>query len=283
MIWHRAFLVVLGLCAACSGADPGGSLAAGDPAVGGQTPSGESGTGVMSSPVGDADEPVASSAETPIPEASTRNTSRGTPSGASSVNTTPDGVGEFAVPRKLTEAELAAMDGVSWRAGCPVSPAQLRVVQVWHYTETQQVQSGELVVHSAIAADISQIFQQMYAAGFPVHSVRPIREFGGDDDASMAANNTSGFNCREVSGKPGVWSQHAYGRAIDVNPLWNPYVPRGRPVQPAAGQEYVDRSNVRPGMLVAGSVPVRAFTQAGFVWGALWPTMTDYQHFHKTR
>jgi hypothetical protein len=104
----------------------------------------------------------------------------------------------------------------------------------------------------------------------------PIDAYGGDDDASMADDNTSAFNCREVTGGAG-WSQHAYGLAIDINPLENPYV-RGDEVLPPAGQEYLDRDDVRPGMIIEGDDVVRAFTFRGFEWGGNFRTLKDYQH-----
>ncbi len=101
--------------------------------------------------------------------------------------------------------------------------------------------------------------------------------YRGSDDASMAADNTSGFNCRFVGGTT-RWSQHAYGAAIDVNPVENPYV-QGARVSPPAGRAFVDRTPPRPGMAAAGGVLVRAFAAVGWKWGA---SFGDYQHFSTT-
>jgi len=103
-----------------------------------------------------------------------------------------------------------------------------------------------------------------------------------DDDRSMAANNTSAFNCREVTGRPGVWSEHAYGRAIDINPIQNPYVTSKGDVLPPAGAEYVDRSRTAPGMIHEDDAVVRAFRGVGWVWGGSWTSVRDYQHFSAT-
>lgn len=189
----------------------------------------------------------------------------------------------LAAPRRLTAAEKAAMTPTTWRPGCPVPLTDLRVISVRHRTPTGEVATGEIIAHKNLATDFGELFEQLFALDFPIHSVRRMTDFSGDDNASMAANNTSVFNCRDVAGRPGKWSQHAYGRAVDINPVWNPYVPKGKPVQPAAGAAYVDRTMHQPGMIRAGDPVVAAFAAAGFQWGGYWPTMTDYQHFDNRR
>jgi hypothetical protein len=112
--------------------------------------------------------------------------------------------------------------------------------------------------------------------------MRPISLYGGDDDRSAAADNTSGFNCRRaVASGPPRWSAHAYGEAIDVNDVENPYLVGGR-VIPPAGAAYRDRSPIRPGMAGAGGVLVRAFASVGWQWGGRWAGTPDYQHFSRT-
>jgi hypothetical protein len=112
-----------------------------------------------------------------------------------------------------------------------------------------------------------------------MHRVRPVSAYGGSDNRSMAHDNTSAFNCRyAVSNGPKSWSEHAYGEAVDVNPLENPYQLNGK-VLPSAGAEYVDRSHVRPGMIVAGGPAVTSFSRIGWGWGGRWPTSPDFQHF----
>jgi hypothetical protein len=101
--------------------------------------------------------------------------------------------------------------------------------------------------------------------------------FGGSDDASMEANNTSAFNCRRTTGGT-AWSQHSYGRAIDINPVQNPYVSGGT-VLPEAGRAFLDRGNSRPGMIAPGDVVVRGFAAEGWGWGGTWTDPLDYQHF----
>jgi hypothetical protein len=111
--------------------------------------------------------------------------------------------------------------------------------------------------------------------------VRLVEVYRADDDRSMAANNTSAFNCRRVSGSSS-WSEHAFGRAIDINPVRNPYVTRGGRVSPPAGRAYVNRAGRAAGMIYAGDVVVRAFAAAGWRWGGHWSSSRDYQHFSAT-
>ncbi|MFT5201514.1 MAG: hypothetical protein ACI9C1_000890 [Candidatus Aldehydirespiratoraceae bacterium] len=168
--------------------------------------------------------------------------------------------------------------GAAWRENCPVPVTKLRLLSLLHWGDDGRVANGALVVHEDHAEDIVAVFAQLFEAQFPVHTMRPITEFGGDDDASMTANNTSAFNCREIDGRPGVWSQHAYGGAIDINPLVNPWV-RGDRVDPPEGAAYVDRDPAVTGLIVAGDIVTTAFAEIGWGWGGDWTTTLDYQHF----
>lgn len=165
----------------------------------------------------------------------------------------------------------------SYRDGCPVRPAQLRTIHVSYWDFEGKPQVGALVVARRHAAAIRGVFRTLWAARFPIRRLEPVSAYRGSDDASMAADNTSGFNCRFVGGTS-RWSLHAYGEAIDVNPVENPYV-RGATVSPLAGLAYVDRSRYRKGMAIPGGILVRAFAAAGWKWGA---SFGDYQHFSTT-
>ncbi|MFA9432424.1 M15 family metallopeptidase [Egicoccus sp. AB-alg2] len=169
------------------------------------------------------------------------------------------------------------MAGVSMHTGCPVGFDDLRLVVLTHRGFDGRLHRGELVVHRSAVTPLRQVFQAAYDADFPLRRVVRIEHYAGSDDRSMAANNTSAFNCRRVTGGTS-WSRHAYGTAIDLNPVQNPYV-RGGTVLPSAGAAYTDRGDVRPGMLVAGDPVVRAFDAIGWTWGGRWQTLKDYQHF----
>jgi hypothetical protein len=165
----------------------------------------------------------------------------------------------------------------SYREGCPVGPAQLRVVRVSHWGFDGRARTGSIVVSRRIAADVRTVFRMLWDARFPIRRLQPVSVYRGSDDASMVADNTSGFNCRFVGGTS-RWSMHAYGEAIDVNPVENPYV-QGSRVSPPAGRAFVDRSPYRPGMAVVNGILVRAFASVGWRWGA---SFGDYQHFSTT-
>jgi hypothetical protein len=179
------------------------------------------------------------------------------------------------------EAEIAPVrwDDLrhSYHAGCPVGPTQLRTIHVSYWGFDGRGRVGSIVVARRVAADVVAVFRRLWGARFPIRRLRPVSAYGGSDDASMAADNTSGFNCRFVGGTS-RWSMHAYGEAIDVNPVENPYI-RGTVVSPAAGRTYLDRTRYRKGMAVGGGVLVRAFASAGWKWGA---SFGDYQHFSTT-
>ncbi len=174
----------------------------------------------------------------------------------------------------------AARLGSSYRAGCPVGPADLRLLSVTTWGFDGRTHQGEVVVAAQVAADVVQVFRALHAARFPVAKVDTVERYGSDDDRVMAANVTSAFSCRAVTGGTG-FSEHAYGTALDVNPVQNPYV-RGSTVEPPAGRAYLDRGDVRPGMVVVGDAVTRAFTGVGWAWGGSYQSLKDYQHFSRS-
>ena len=214
------------------------------------------------------------------------------PTGAEPSTTRPTGAEPVAsppvppdepVPPGFT-ATVAAIDDTvrarmphSWRPECPVPLAELRLLTLAHWDLDGQARTGELVVHESVADDLVTVFEVLWDAGFPIARMELVDVFEADDDRSMAADNTSAFNCREIAGRPGVWSNHAYGRAVDINPLRNPWV-RGEQVDPPGGAAYLDRTAAVPGLIRDGDVVVAAFAAVGWSWGGHWST-PDYQHF----
>jgi D-alanyl-D-alanine carboxypeptidase len=171
------------------------------------------------------------------------------------------------------------MKGVSWHRGCPVGLGKLRLLEVSHWDFDGEERRGELVVHERVAKRIVGVMHALYRHRFPIRRMKLAESYGADDDRLMRADTTSGFNCRFVAGSPGVWSQHAYGRAIDVNPVENPYVTPSGHVSPPAGRPYADRSRDAKGMIHSGDPVVRAFRRAGWKWGGKWSGTKDYMHF----
>ena len=186
---------------------------------------------------------------------------------------------EFRSAVRPIGADLAdRMQPSSWRPGCPVPLRDLRYVRVSFVRFDGTAGYGRLVVHEDQATAVVGVFRTLYAQRFPVRRMRLVDAYDGSDARSMAANNTSAFSCRRVTGGTS-WSEHSYGRAVDLNPVQNPYV-SGTTVLPPAGASYVDRSPLRAGMVTRG---VRtAFATAGWQWGGSWTGAKDYQHFSST-
>ena len=170
------------------------------------------------------------------------------------------------------------MNGLSWRPGCPVPLRALRLVTLRYWGFDDRWHWGRLVVHRDQAAKVARAFRRLYAISFPIRRMRLVDAYGADDRTSMAHDNTSAFNCRYRAGSPGEWSQHAFGRAVDINPVENPYVWSGG-VSPPAGAAYLDRSDRRPGMIRHRDAVWWAFRYRGWEWGGDWTDVKDYQHF----
>ncbi len=173
--------------------------------------------------------------------------------------------------RVTTRADVLS----TWRPGCPVHFSRLRTVELNHWGFDGRMRRGTLVLSAAVEKSALQAFQVGIDARFPIAQMREVSAYGGDDARSMAANNTSAFNCRKIT-NGSRWSTHSSGRAIDINPVQNPYIYRGT-VSPPAGRAYTDRRRVRPGMMVASAPLTRAFLARGWRWLSTY----DYQHVEK--
>lgn len=168
----------------------------------------------------------------------------------------------------------------SWHRGCPVRIKELRLLTLRHWGFDRRVHQGELVVSTRAAKAVLAAMRAAFVARFPIRRMRLVEAYGSNDDRSMAADNTSAFNCRLV-GNSSSWSEHAYGRAVDINPLENPEI-RGTQVFPPAGAAFRDRSRWKKGMIHGADAVVRAFEQIGWRWGGYWHSPKDYQHFSAT-
>jgi D-alanyl-D-alanine carboxypeptidase len=186
--------------------------------------------------------------------------------------------GRTSVVVVLDRAIRARVTGISWRRGCPVALDDLRIVMVTYRGFDGDDHVGPLIVHRSVASNVASVFDELYEAKFPIRTIALVDDFGADDDRSTLADNTSGFNCRRVAGAK-HWSQHAYGKAVDINPLENPYVYADGHVLDAAARPFLDRKDARPGMITADGPVVAAFARVGWDWGGSWRTTKDYQHF----
>lgn len=173
----------------------------------------------------------------------------------------------------------------SHHSGCPLQLRQLRYVRMTYVGFGGSARVGEMVVRRRLAADVVTVFHSMYDERFPIRRMRLVDDYQGDDGLSMSANNTSAYNCRRtINGDR--WSEHSYGRAIDVNPIQNPYV-NGSYVAPEEGRKHarIDRSadaSYRKGAIRSSDVVVDAFQRIGWEWGGYWSNSKDYQHFSST-
>lgn len=174
------------------------------------------------------------------------------------------------------------MTPTSWRPGCPVELADLRYLRIPHWTFDGATAVGELVVHADVVEEISAVFERLWEAEFPIRRMQLVDDYGGDDFASIEADNTSAFNCRARTDGSGAWSEHAYGRAIDVNPIENPWITVAGTTAHPASVPYLDRADVRAGMAVEGGTLVAAFDAVGWGWGGRWGGPWDTQHFSAT-
>lgn len=177
---------------------------------------------------------------------------------------------------RITPA-LAARMHWSWRPGCPVPLSQLRYVRVSFVGFDGAAHLGEIVVNAKVLTAVVGEFRVLYAQRFPIRRMHLVDDYRGVDEASMSVDNTSSFNCRPVLGTSS-WSMHAFGEAIDLNPIENPSLLDHNPskADPPAGQPYLNRSEARPGMVDA---TVRAdFAAYGWGWGGHWSDR-DLMHF----
>lgn len=186
----------------------------------------------------------------------------------------------------LTEDTKARITGSSYpdtQEPLQISYEELSYVHVLHYDFEGQIQEGELICNQAVAQDLVEIFYELYESQYPIEKIRLIDEYSADDEASMADNNTSCFNYRTVPGSTKL-SNHSYGFAIDINPLYNPYV-RTRDgkelISPDNAVPYADRSADFPHKIDRNDLCYRIFIEHGFTWGGSWNSSKDYQHFEK--
>jgi D-alanyl-D-alanine carboxypeptidase len=173
--------------------------------------------------------------------------------------------------------------GSSWHRGCPVAVSRLRYLRIGYWGFDRRTHRGEMIVAPSAVRPIRRAFARLFRARFPIRRMRLVDAYGASDYASIEADNTSAFNCRRATGAT-RWSEHAYGRAVDVNPIENPYVYPDGSTAHRASRRYLDRSRHRRGTAFRDGVLVRAFARAGWSWGGDWrpPSATDYQHFSAT-
>lgn len=184
---------------------------------------------------------------------------------------------------KINDDLKLRINGKSYKENCDVPYENLRYIRVLHKNFEDKTQIGEMIVNKSVAEDVVDIFKELYDANYPIERMVLVDEYDADDNASMEANNSSAFNFRFIDGT-NKRSSHSDGLAIDINPLYNPYVRTidgKQNVLPTNGVEYADRSLDNPYYIRKDDVCYKAFTKRGFSWGGEWKNSKDYQHFQK--
>lgn len=192
------------------------------------------------------------------------------------------GVGNFFRQTEISDSIFRLMQGKSYPKNATIARTELRYLTCLHRDAEGRTFVGEIIVHKRIASKVLKIFRKLYDAAYPIERMVLIDNYGADDETSMRANNTSGFNFRMVAGTT-VVSKHGYGLAIDINPLYNPYVKTRKDgslfVQPACAKDYIDRTLNFEYKIQNGDLCHRLFVENGFTWGGAWTKLKDYQHF----
>ncbi|MFD1934836.1 MULTISPECIES: M15 family metallopeptidase [Nonomuraea] len=223
--------------------------------------------------------PVATAAGTPgrAPVSDPSTAPSTAPSAAPTPSPSPTGPPAFhAKVSKLDRDQLRS----SWKPGCPVHYTDLRLVTMTFWGFDDRAHTGELVVRDTVTDDIVTVFKKLYGMRYPIQRMERIDVFKGSDYDSIDANNTSAFNCRPATGSSN-WSNHAYGEAVDLNPLQNPYVTASGSTAHKNARKYTERPMKGRGVINPGDRVVRAFASVGWEWGGYWSGTKDYQHFSK--
>lgn len=187
---------------------------------------------------------------------------------------------------EFTSAEIPdeifeRMAGKSYGEDCTMPREQLRYLRMSYVGFDGLPHTGEMIANEAIAEKLLAIFEALYEEGYPIERMELVDEYDGDDEASMEANNTTCFNFRKIAGSEKL-SKHSQGLAVDINPLYNPYVKKkqdGLLVQPASAMDYADRQGTFLHKIEEGDSCLRLFQEYGFSWGGNWKSVKDYQHF----
>ena len=184
--------------------------------------------------------------------------------------------------KEIDDEIFARIKGKSYRADCTVPVDELRYLKVLHKDLNGAVHDGEIICNVTIADALIDIFKKLFAANYPVEKIRLIDEYNADDEMSMRDNNSSCFNFRYVSHTTRI-SRHGYGLAVDINPLYNPYikfVDGVKSIEPINAAAYEDRKKNFPYKIVEGDLCHKLFAEHGFLWGGnCWDDALDYQHF----
>lgn len=183
---------------------------------------------------------------------------------------------------EINDEIFSRIAGKSFKVSCTVPLSELRYIKLLHKDLSGKVLRGEMICNVRIADDLLDIFQKLFAASYPIEKVHLIDEYNADDELSMRDNNSSCFNFRFVSFTERI-SRHGYGLAVDINPLYNPYIKTvdgKKIIAPDNSADFEDRTKNFPYKITADDLCCRLFREKNFLWGGdCWDDEKDYQHF----
>lgn len=188
-----------------------------------------------------------------------------------------EGFSASPIPDEIRER----MKGRTYKENGDIDLDDLAYLRVRYCDFSHRIADGELIVHRSLAKEVLEIFEMLLEAEYEIEKIRLCDEYEGDDEASMGDNNSSAFNYRNVAGTQEL-SLHALGRAIDINPLYNPYITADK-VSPANAAPYVDRTAGSGHMIDHHDLCFKVFKSKGWLWGGDWESSKDYQHFYKPK
>lgn len=184
------------------------------------------------------------------------------------------------------EIKNKMIKGNSYKKGCPVGLKDLRYLRIHYKNFKNKTSLGELIVHKSVAKDVINIFKALYDINYPIYKMKLVSNYNGKDWHSIEADNTSAFNCRNVGGT-NRWSRHSFGKAIDINPIENPYVSRSGYISHKASLKYKKRRHFKNkkasnrAILLKNDKATKIFKKYGWKWGGDFKGEKDYQHFYK--
>lgn len=194
------------------------------------------------------------------------------------------GVDKIFISIDISNEIFSRISGKSYKDNCTIPLEDLCYLKLLHYDLNLDIRIGEVICNKSIASDLINVFKDLYKLKYPIEKILLIDEYNADDEASMQDNNSSAFNFRQIVGG-GKLSKHATGVAIDINPLYNPYVRKETNgnlyVAPENAGPFVDREKDFPYKINHQDICYQVFIKYGFKWGGDWETRKDYQHFEK--
>ncbi len=193
---------------------------------------------------------------------------------------------EYKIQKISPQIEKRMKKGNSWKRACPIALADLRYLDLAYRDFSGNHRMGEMIVHKDVSKEVVQIFAKLYAIEYPIYSMKLVSDYQGNDWQSIEAGNTSALNCRKATASK-KWSKHAYGKAIDINPIQNPYISSKGRISHKSSLKYRHRGHIDPkdsadkALLLKSDKATKIFKKYGWKWGGEWSRVKDYQHFYK--